>query len=75
MAIYQSGEAHWLARIVRYASVTPMITAAAMAEQKLSGPRPMVFTPAPSSLLLVLAGLAVVLGWNWWRSRSGAVRD
>jgi len=26
--------------------------------------------PAPSSLVLLLAGLIVLLGWNWWRGRS-----
>jgi len=27
-------------------------------------------TPIPSSLLLVMAGFAVLLGWRWWRSRA-----
>jgi hypothetical protein len=37
-------------------------------------PRPEGFgsAPAPSSLLLLIAGFAVLLGWRWWRSRARA---
>jgi hypothetical protein len=36
-------------------------------------PRPMTFAPAPSSLVLLLAGLAVLVGWSWWRGRTRTV--
>jgi hypothetical protein len=40
--------------------------------QPAAKPRPEGFatTPAPSSLLLVIAGFSVLLGWRWWRSRA-----
>lgn len=44
--------------------------AVVLAEKKNPEPHPLAFTPAPSSFVLVLSGLVIVLGWNWWRSRS-----
>lgn len=40
-------------------------------------PRPQSFgsLPAPSSFLLVVAGLAGLVGWNWWRGRSRAQQN
>jgi hypothetical protein len=41
-------------------------------------PRPQNFgspLPAPSSFLLVVTGLAGVVGWNLWRSRSRAQQN
>lgn len=44
--------------------------ALALAQKKNPEPRPLAYTPAPSSLILVVSGLVVLLGWNWWRSRT-----
>lgn len=46
-----------------------MLAGAARADTQ-GDPRPMRITPAPSSLVLLLAGLLVLLGWNWWRGRA-----
>ncbi|MGB6944458.1 MAG: hypothetical protein WBE37_18815 [Bryobacteraceae bacterium] len=50
---------------------------AAFAAQAGPAPRPQNFgsLPAPSSFLLVVTGLAGVVGWNWWRNRSRAQQN
>jgi hypothetical protein len=47
---------------------------AAAQSQPAAKPHPQGFgtTPAPSSLLLVIAGFAVLLAWRWWRTRARA---
>jgi hypothetical protein len=51
------------------------IGAHAAQAQSAAKPRPQGFAtaPAPSSLLLVIAGFAVLLGWRWWRSRASTL--
>jgi hypothetical protein len=57
-------------RVFRLMALGAILTAVALGQQKkISDPRPMAFSPAPSSLVLLLAGLAVLLAWNWWRGR------
>lgn len=65
-----------IAPALRYIVVTLVVTAAGFAAQSDARlhPEGLGGAPAPSSFVLVLAGLAVVLGWNWWRSRSRAQR-
>jgi hypothetical protein len=43
-----------------------------MAANAQRAPQPHTFStaPAPSSLVLLLAGLIVLIGWSWWRGRS-----
>jgi hypothetical protein len=69
-----------IARAVNLAAVNVCLAIGAAAAQAQSegrphpegfGPPPPA-TPVPSSLLLVLAGFAVLLGWRWWRSRARA---
>jgi hypothetical protein len=47
------------------------LPAIAMAANAQRAPQPHMFNtaPAPSSLVLLLAGLIVLIGWNWRRSR------
>jgi hypothetical protein len=49
-----------------------VLLAAACAAQKNTAPRPQTFdtVPVPSSFWLVLAGMAGLLAWNWWRTRA-----
>jgi hypothetical protein len=58
--------------------VVGLATAAiGFAAQAGPAPRPQNFgspLPAPSSFLLVVTGLAGVVGWNWWR-RSRAQQN
>jgi hypothetical protein len=69
-----------LRQIVRTVSLATanavlLIGADAAQAQADAKPRPEGFgpaTPVPSSFLLVIAGLAVLLGWRWWRSRARA---
>jgi hypothetical protein len=71
-----------LQRIARALSLATVniwlaIVAAAAQAQSEARPHPDGFgsppsTPVPSSLLLVMAGFAVLLGWRWWRSRTRA---
>jgi PEP-CTERM motif len=48
-------------------------TANAAAMGAASYPNAILATPAPSSLWLLLAGLVVLAGWNWWRRRTRQV--
>lgn len=63
---------HLFARTFHYSIVSMILTAVAMGGQVTAKPRPHGFTavPAPSSLLLVIAGMIALLGWSWWRNRS-----
>jgi hypothetical protein len=61
--------------VVRAAPFALAMAAAAAQAQSEGRPHPDGFgspsaTPVPSSLLLVMAGFAVLLGWRWWRSRT-----
>jgi hypothetical protein len=60
------------ARTFHYAIVSVTLTAFALAEHTGAKPKPHGFAPvpAPSSLLLVVAGMIGLLGWNWWRNRA-----
>jgi hypothetical protein len=57
------------ARTFQYAIVSAIGAVAAIADQIGPKPRPLNFTPVPSSLLLVVVGMIGLLGWNWWRNR------
>jgi len=65
-----------MARILSLAAVNVWLAMDAAHAQSEGRPHPDGFgppppaTPVPSSLLLVMAGFAVLLGWRWWRSRA-----
>ena len=61
-----------IARTFHYAIVSVTLTAFALGEHAGAKPKPHGFNPvpAPSSLLLVVAGMIGLLGWNWWRNRA-----
>jgi hypothetical protein len=67
----QKRESHWIAGITRVVTLG-IVLAAACAAQKNPAPRPQTFdtAPVPSSFFLVLAGMAGLLAWNWWRNRA-----
>jgi len=71
MPITQNCESHRIARITRVA-LLGIVLAAACAAQKNAAPRPQTFNtvPVPSSFFLVLAGMAGLFAWNWWRNRA-----
>jgi hypothetical protein len=72
MPVFAPHQSYWIARFRRHAVLAGTMAAVAIAGQKDSAPRPQGFVsaPAPSSLVLLLAGLAVLLAWNWWRGRG-----
>ena len=66
-----------MAGAARVAVVSGILTGAAAAAETAK-PRPDSFlpsTPAPSSLVLLLAGLIVLFGWSWLRSRSRGTQN
>ena len=71
MQISQCWKLPWIARTFQYVIVSVIVAAIATAAQSGAKPRPHNFTPvpAPSSFLLVLAGMIGLLGWNAWRIR------
>jgi hypothetical protein len=71
MPISQTCAPKWIARLYRHAAAGWMMTIAAVAGQADTTPRPHTFdtTPAPSSFILLLAGMIGLLAWNWWRTR------
>lgn len=70
MPISQYWRPRLFARTFQYAIVSVIVPAIALAGQTAAKPRPLNFTPVPSSLLLVVVGMIGLLGWNWWRNRS-----
>jgi hypothetical protein len=75
--MFQAANIQRLSRTASLAAVNVVLAIGAQAAQAqpAAKPRPQGFatTPAPSSLLLVIAGFAVLLGWRWWRSRAGTL--
>jgi hypothetical protein len=63
------------AKILAGAAAWLALAFAACAAQTKAPARPQAFAPAPSSLILLLAGLVALAGWNWWRRRSRGVQD
>ncbi|HEX5227797.1 MAG TPA: hypothetical protein VFW44_08810 [Bryobacteraceae bacterium] len=63
-------------RLFRPAALSLALAGALLADRPTAKPHPQGFgsAPAPSSLVLVLAGLAGLLIWNWWRGRARGER-
>jgi hypothetical protein len=72
MPIFLRRKSSLFARTFHYAIVSVTLTAFALADHTGAKPKPHGFTPVPvpSSLLLVVAGMIGLMGWNWWRNRA-----